>query len=108
MSRTDDHLSHVGIKWRHRLSVRLSILFSVFSIVIFGLTLGYNYYQARKMIIANIEIRARNIVMATAGRVSTVISSITAETESMAWSLETFYRKISSFPSGCIRFYRVF
>jgi sigma-B regulation protein RsbU (phosphoserine phosphatase) len=90
MSRTDDHLSHVGIKWRHRLSVRLSILFSVFSIVIFGLTLGYNYYQARKMIIANIEIRARNIVMATAGRVSTVISSITAETESMAWSLETF------------------
>ena len=90
MSTTDDHLNHVGIKWRHRLSVRLSIIFSVFSITIFGLTLGYNYYQARKMIIANIEIQSRNIVAAAAGKVSTVISSIMAETESMAWSLETF------------------
>ena len=82
MSSTDGRLNHAGIKWRHRLSVRLSILFSVFSILIFGLTLGYNYYQARKMIIVNIEVQARNIVTAAAGRVSTVISSITAETES--------------------------
>lgn len=90
MSGTDGKLNHAGIKWCHRLSVRLSILFSVFSIIIFGLTLGYNYYQARKMIIAKIEVQARDIVTAAAGRVSTVISSVTAVTESMAWSLETF------------------
>jgi sigma-B regulation protein RsbU (phosphoserine phosphatase) len=90
MSSTEGRLSHAGIKWRHRLCVRLSVLFCVFSILIFGLTLGYNYHQARKMIIAEIEVQARNIVAAAAGRVSTVISSITATTESMARSLETF------------------
>ena len=78
MPRTNDHSNQTGIKWRHRLSVRLSILFSVFSVLIFGLTLGYNYYQARKMILARMEDQARNIVAAATGRVSTTIASVTA------------------------------
>ena len=89
MPRTNDHSNQTGIKWRHRLSVRLSILFSVFSVLIFGLTLGYNYYQARKMILARMEDQARNIVAAATGRVSTTIASVTAVTESMARALET-------------------
>lgn len=90
MSSTEGHLNCAEIKWHHRLSVRLSILFSVFGVLIFGLTLGYNYYQARKMIITQMEIQAQNMVTAAAGRVSTVISSVIASTESMARSLETF------------------
>ncbi len=88
MAGTDDRSNRSGIKWRHRLSVRLSILFSVFSILIFGLTLGYNYYQARRMIVAEMEGQARNIVAAAAGRVSTTIASVAAVTESMVRALE--------------------
>ena len=90
MSNTDSRLNCAEIRWRHRLSVRLSILFSVFGVLIFGLVLGYNYYQARKMILATMEVQARNTVTAAAGRVSTAISSVMASTESMALSLETF------------------
>ncbi len=89
MSSADHGLENTGIKWRHRLSVRLSILFSVFSILIFGFTLGYNYYQARKMIISRMEVQARNVVTAAAGKVATPIASVTAATEGMARALET-------------------
>ncbi len=86
---TDDRPNRSGIKWGHRLSVRLSLLFSVFSILIFGLTLGYNYYRARQTIVATMEDQARNIVAAATGSVSTTIVSVMALTESMACALET-------------------
>jgi sigma-B regulation protein RsbU (phosphoserine phosphatase) len=79
-----------GIKWRHRISVRLSTIFSFFSMLIFGMTLGYNYYQTRHMITVEMEMKAQNIVTAAAGRVETAIVSVAALTESMARSLETF------------------
>jgi len=89
MSRPEKGPSQPGIFWRHRLSVRLSLLFSIFSILIFSGVLGYNYYQARQMIISKMETQARNIVAAAAGKVSTTIASVTAATESMARALET-------------------
>ncbi|MEW6076277.1 MAG: SpoIIE family protein phosphatase [Thermodesulfobacteriota bacterium] len=90
MSPPDARSLHSGIKWHHRLSVRLSVLFSVFSILIFSGVLGYNYYHARKMIIAKTEAQARNIVTAAADKVSTTIASVVAVTDSMALSLEMF------------------
>jgi len=57
--------------------------------LIFGVALGYNYYRARKMIVAKTEILSRNMVAAAAGELSTVISSVMATTESMGRSLET-------------------
>ncbi len=78
------------IRWRHRLSVRLGVVFSIFTILIFAATLGYNYYQARCMITTKMEAYARNLVSATVGRVETVVTSVTAVTESMARSLEIF------------------
>ena len=68
MPNPDRPAYHAGIKWHQRLSLRLSILFSVFSILIFSGVLGYNYYHARKMIIAKTESQARNIVTAAADR----------------------------------------
>ncbi len=90
MLRTDIRQGRVGIKWHHRISVRLSVVFSIFSVLIFGATLGYNYYQARNMITEDMEIQARDLVSAAAGRVETSITSVTAVAESMALSLETF------------------
>lgn len=90
MLKTDIRQGRAGIKWHHRISVRLSVIFSVFSVLIFGAALWYNYYQARNMITENMEIQARDLVMAAAGRVETSIASVTAVTESMALSLETF------------------
>ncbi len=78
------------IKWRHRISVRLIGVFLTFSVLIFGAALGYNYHQARAMITARLEITARQLVTAAAGKVETVIASVTAQTESMARSLEIF------------------
>lgn len=89
MPKTKRPLNHTRIIWRHRLSVKLSILFSVFSILIFGFTLGYNYYQARKTIISKMEGHARNIVTASVGKVSEPIATVMAITESMARTLET-------------------
>lgn len=90
MPKTDVRHGYAGIKWHHRISVRLSVIFSLFSVLIFGATLGYNYYQARNMIIAKMEIQARDLVMAAAGRVETTVASVTAVSESMARSLGVF------------------
>jgi sigma-B regulation protein RsbU (phosphoserine phosphatase) len=78
------------IRWRHRIAVRLTVVFLSFTALIFGATLGYNYYQARAMITDKLEVTARHLVTAAAGRVETVITSVTCQTESMARSLETF------------------
>ena len=78
------------INWRHRIAVRLIVVFLSFSVLIFGATLGYNYYQARAMITGKLEVTARHLVTAAAGRVEKVIASVTCQTESMARSLETF------------------
>ncbi len=79
-----------AIRWRHRISVRLTVVFLTFTVLIFGATLGYNYYQARAMITDKLEDTAGHLVSAAAGRVETVIASVTYQTESMARSLESF------------------
>lgn len=89
MSSGKGHLSCAEVKWHHRLPVRLSILLSLFGILIFGVTLGYNYCQARRVIVAKTEVLARNMVAAAAGKLSKVTSSVMATTESMGRSLET-------------------
>ena len=78
------------ITWRHRIAVRLITVLSIFSLLIFGATLGYNYYQARAMITGDLEVTTRHLVAAVAGKVETVIASVTVQTESVARSLETF------------------
>ena len=90
MPRINVRQSPTGIKWRHRIAVRLIVVFLIFSILIFGVTLGYNYYQARNMITAKMEINARNLVTGVAGRVETAIVSVTNVAKSMGLSLEIF------------------
>lgn len=79
-----------GIPFRHRIAARLVVVFSFFSTLIFGAVLGYNYYQAREMITAKLEMDARHLAAATTGRVETVIAAVAAQTEAMARSFETF------------------
>ena len=91
MLKTDNpQTTGTRVKWRHRIAVRLITVFFMFSVLIFGATLGYNYYQARAMITGTLEVNARQLVTAAAGKVETVIASVTVETESMARALETF------------------
>lgn len=76
------------IVWWRRLAVRLTAVFLLCSTLVFGLAIGYNYIQARAMITGKLEPTARHLVTAAAARVEKVIASVTAQTESMARSLE--------------------
>lgn len=76
------------IVWRRRLAVRLTAVFLLCCTLVFGLAIGYNYIQARAMITGKLEPTARHLVTAAAARVEKVITSVTAQTESMARSLE--------------------
>ncbi len=76
------------IVWWRRLAVRLTAVFLLCCTLVFGLAIGYNYIQARAMITGKLEPTARHLVTAAAARVEKVITSVTAQTESMARSLE--------------------
>lgn len=88
MENTKPKTKNTRIAWRQRLAVRLTAVFLLFCTLVFGLALGYNYIQARAMITGKLEPTARHLVTAAAARVEKVIASVTAQTESMARSLE--------------------
>ncbi len=81
---------HSGVKWRHRIAVRLMVTFFICCVLVFGSALSYNYYRAREIIAAKTEIHAWNLLQATSGKVETILASVSAYTDGMARSLETF------------------
>lgn len=68
---------------------KLVLVIACSSIVIFSVTLGYNFYQSRSLLQSELESNARNLALSLVNRVETELTAVTRVTESMARSLET-------------------
>lgn len=69
--------------------VKLVLVITFFSTVIFAVTLGYNYYRSRVILQNELESNARNLAMSLVNRVETQLNAVTKVTEGLARSLET-------------------
>ncbi len=78
------------IVWHRRLAFRLIFLLSLCSVLIFTVTLGYNYYRIRGLFQEKMRNQAMNMAAAVSGRVETAIFSVMAVTDTMAGNLESF------------------
>ncbi|MGR9071542.1 MAG: SpoIIE family protein phosphatase [Gammaproteobacteria bacterium] len=74
---------------KNSIAVRLVLVITSFSIVIFAVTLGYNYYRSRLVLRQELESNARNLAMSIVYRVETQLIAVAKVTEGMARSLET-------------------
>ena len=74
---------------KNSIVVRLVLVITLFNVVIFAVTLGYNYYQSRVILQNELESNARNLAMSLVNRVETQLTAVTKVTEGMARSLET-------------------
>lgn len=68
---------------------KLVWVIAVFSIIIFSITLGYNYHQSRLLLQKELESNARNLALSLANRVEAELMSVTKLTHGIARSLET-------------------
>lgn len=69
--------------------IRLVLVITLFSAVIFAATLGYNYYQSRRLLQQELESNARNLALSLVNRVETQLTAVAKVTEGVARSLET-------------------
>lgn len=69
--------------------IKLVLVITLCSTLIFAVTLGYNYYRSREILEKELESNARNLAMSLVHRVETELSSVTKVTEGVARSLET-------------------
>lgn len=69
--------------------VRLILVISIWSGVIFMSVLGYNYYRSRAVLEKELEKNAANLALSLANRVETELVSVSKVAEGMARSLET-------------------
>lgn len=74
---------------KNSIVVRLVLVITLFSAVIFAVTLGYNYYQSRVMLQKELESNARNLAMSLVNRVETQLTAVAKVTEGVAGALET-------------------
>jgi sigma-B regulation protein RsbU (phosphoserine phosphatase) len=74
---------------KNSIVVKLVLVITLCSSLIFAVTLGYNYYRSRIMLEKELEGNARNLAMSLVNRVETVLTSVTKVTEGVARSLET-------------------
>jgi len=74
---------------RNSIVVRLVLVIVLSSVVIFAVTLGYNYYQSRVILQNELESNARNLALSLVNRVETQLTAVTKVTEGLARSLET-------------------
>ena len=68
---------------------KLVLIIAIFSVIIFSVTLGYNYYHSRNLLQAELESNARNLASSLVNRVEAELISVTKVTESLVRSLET-------------------
>ncbi|MGZ9275078.1 MAG: SpoIIE family protein phosphatase, partial [Nitrospira sp.] len=69
--------------------VKLVVVITLCSALIFAVTLGYNYYRSREILENELESNARNLAMSLVNRVETELSSVIKVAEGVARSLET-------------------
>ncbi|MBL0225127.1 MAG: SpoIIE family protein phosphatase [Geobacteraceae bacterium] len=74
---------------RNSIVIKLILVITLSSSLIFAVTLGYNYYRSRIILEKELEGNARNLAMSLVNRVETVLTSVTKVTEGVARSLET-------------------
>ena len=74
---------------KNSIVIKLVLVITLCSSLIFAATLGYNYYRSRIILEQELENNARNLVMSLVYRVKTELSSVAKVTETVARSLET-------------------
>jgi len=74
---------------KNSIVTRLALVITLFSVVIFAVTLGYNYYQSRAFLQKELESNARNLVMSLVNRVEIQLTAVAKVTQGVAHSLET-------------------
>jgi len=74
---------------KNSIVIKLVIVITLCSTLIFAVTLGYNYYRSRVILEKELENNARNLAMSLVYRVETELSAVTKVTEGVASSLET-------------------
>jgi sigma-B regulation protein RsbU (phosphoserine phosphatase) len=74
---------------KNSIVIKLVLVITICSTLIFAVTLGYNYYRSRVILEKELESNARNLAMSLVYRVETEIAAVTKVTEGVAGSLET-------------------
>jgi len=74
---------------KNSIAIKLVIVITLCSSLIFAATLGYNYYRSRAILEKELENNARNLAMSLVYRVETELAAVTKVTEGVARSLET-------------------
>lgn len=67
---------------------RLAVVIILFSVIIFTVTLGYNYYQSRLILQNELESNARNLAMSLVYRVESQLTAVTKVSKGLAITLE--------------------
>lgn len=73
---------------KNSIVIKLVLVISLCSALIFAVTLGYNYYSSRVILEQELEANARNLAMSLVYRVETELVAVTGVTEGLARSLE--------------------
>jgi phosphoserine phosphatase RsbU/P len=68
--------------------IRLVLVITLFSAVIFAVTLGYNYYRSRAILQNELESNAHNLAMSLVHRVEAQLTAVAKVTAGVALSLE--------------------
>jgi len=74
---------------KNSIVIRLVLVITLSSAVIFAVTLGYNYYQSRVILEKELESNARNLAMSLVNRVEIQLTAVTKVTEGLARYVET-------------------
>ena len=74
---------------KNSIVTKLALVITLFSVVIFAVTLGYNYYQSRLFLQRELESNARNLVMSLVNRIEIQLTAVAKVTQGVAHSLET-------------------
>lgn len=75
--------------WKNSIVIKLVLVITLCSLLIFVIALGYNYYRSRVILEQELENNARNLVMSLVNRVETELISVAKVTEGVARSLES-------------------
>jgi sigma-B regulation protein RsbU (phosphoserine phosphatase) len=74
---------------KNSIVIKLVLVITLCSTLIFAVTLGYNYYRSRVILEQELENNARNLSMSLVYRVETELAAVAKVTEGVANSLET-------------------
>jgi len=74
---------------KNSIVIKLVLVITLCSSLIFAVTLGYNYYRSRVILEQELEDNARNLALSLAYRVETELAAVAKVTEGVARSLQT-------------------